>query len=375
MSLKRLFGLLAVASIVVLLAALPTAALPTQYSIDITPRPIGDATWSINNSGDVVGSYYSYLFGAQAILWHGNSVSILPNPQNTQASAAVINSSDQVAGYVRSNGDQMSLVEWQGGSLSYLGIQGGLETSVRGINDANHLVGTMSDGKGGEEAFLWENGSTQTLPFGLGLQSTAAAINNKDQIVGEVSNPKTGFADSFLYDSRTGAMKGLGYLPGSSESWATSVNDLGQVMGNSEWPESPTYATFRGFLWQGGTMTALTAGGPGNGDMPLAINNLSQVVGFGLFSSIEDQRAVIWKDGQRIDLNTLIPAGTPLELRSATSINDEGQITGWGAYAGERYAFRLTPVPEVSGLLVLLSGLVCFACYVRLNSVREMVTD
>jgi probable HAF family extracellular repeat protein len=43
------------------------------------------------------------------------------------------------------------------------------------------------------------------------------------------------------------------------------------------------------------------------------------------------------------DLNDLIPPGSGLTLRSASAINNAGQIVGYGAHNGQFRAFLLTP--------------------------------
>jgi hypothetical protein len=54
-------------------------------------------------------------------------------------------------------------------------------------------------------------------------------------------------------------------------------------------------------------------------------------------------RALLWEDNAPIDLNTLMPAGSPWYLQTASSINDAGEIVGWGAINGEVHAFLATP--------------------------------
>jgi hypothetical protein len=50
------------------------------------------------------------------------------------------------------------------------------------------------------------------------------------------------------------------------------------------------------------------------------------------------------------DLNTLIPPGSPLFLQEPESINDRGQIAGFGLLAnGEQRGFLLTPCDEQNG--------------------------
>ena len=74
------------------------------------------------------------------------------------------------------------------------------------------------------------------------------------------------------------------------------------------------------------------------------VNNLDEVVGF----SIDPNgiTAFRWKDGKMKDLNTLIPANSPLRLLGAYSINDLGEIAGQGCVlpaCTEMHAFLLTP--------------------------------
>lgn len=88
-----------------------------------------------------------------------------------------------------------------------------------------------------------------------------------------------------------------------------------------------------------------------------AINNLGQVVGgrTGLFDpagggflNFGDGQAVLYDDGDYINLNDLIDPSLGWHLRLATGINDSGQIVGTGINAeGQVRYYELTPnVPE-----------------------------
>ena len=54
-------------------------------------------------------------------------------------------------------------------------------------------------------------------------------------------------------------------------------------------------------------------------------------------------RALLWEDKVLMDLNTLIPADSGWYLQAANSINDEGEITGFGLINGNVHAFLATP--------------------------------
>jgi probable HAF family extracellular repeat protein len=56
-----------------------------------------------------------------------------------------------------------------------------------------------------------------------------------------------------------------------------------------------------------------------------------------------DGAAVLWWRGQAHDLNDLVLDGEGFVLRTAESVNDAGQIVGFGTRDGQTHAFRLEP--------------------------------
>jgi len=76
------------------------------------------------------------------------------------------------------------------------------------------------------------------------------------------------------------------------------------------------------------------------------INDHGQVVGYlGTSLSGSASAAFIWEDGVMTNLNGLIPPGSGWVLKSASEINEAGQIVGWGtAPNGESHGFLLTPL-------------------------------
>ena len=60
-----------------------------------------------------------------------------------------------------------------------------------------------------------------------------------------------------------------------------------------------------------------------------------------------EDRAVLWENGSAVDLNTLIPTGSGMELAVAFSINDRGEIDGNAVFPnGDMHAFVLIPCDE-----------------------------
>ena len=77
-----------------------------------------------------------------------------------------------------------------------------------------------------------------------------------------------------------------------------------------------------------------------------AISDKGLVLGLSLEANF-NLRAALWENGKPIDLNTLVPADTTLDLQTACSINKEGQITGIALAKGtasDYHAYLATPI-------------------------------
>jgi probable HAF family extracellular repeat protein len=278
-----------------------------------------------------------------------------------------INSLGQVVGS-SSDGDNTRAFLWnpvaansaQGSMIELLGLPGERNhANATSINAVGQVVG-YSRG----QAYLWTpgapNGTSGTaidlggLPGAIG--SLALDINDSGQVAG-ISG--AGVDRAFLWtpsapNGTSGSMVDLGSLPGGSgASQGAAINAAGVVVGNS------TTATGQhAVLWRPGG-----AGGPavvdlgvleGGNDFSFAfgINAANQVVGSS--NSSDSDHAFLWTEAEgMLDLNTLTDAtGAAWILGYATSINDQGQIVGWGTFdpdgPGEippvTHAFRLEPV-------------------------------
>src|SRR5208283_942305 len=71
-------------------------------------------------------------------------------------------------------------------------------------------------------------------------------------------------------------------------------------------------------------------------------NDAGQVVGWAM-DAMGNFTALVWQNKVPVDLNTLIPAGSPWYLQNARSINDAGEIAGQGLLNGQIHAFLATP--------------------------------
>lgn len=215
-------------------------------------------------------------FQFQAVIWGPNQDQIQelpPYPGDSAGAATAINDNGQVVG-------------------------------ISGICD--QAVGRFS----AIHAVVWEKGKVTSLGnFGWLAWNTPTSINQQGDIVGFADVPGAtlgGFRpNAFIRAKKDEVMQHIPLLAGNTRNLAYSINDHGQVVGQS--------------------------------------------YGGGISS-----RAFLWQNGVSVDLNTLTPPGS-LPLVFANDINDRGEITGqaYDATTGELVPFLA--IPPVGGFEAALS--------------------
>jgi probable HAF family extracellular repeat protein len=237
---------------------------------------------------------------------------------------------------------------WEKGVMTPLPILGGNNGQAFGINDRRQIVG-QAEGPNLDpcspfalevSAVVWRGGQIERVlpPFG-GSAAVANAMNNDGDAVGLSGCNPTFYAVLWQH----GKPINLGSLGGAFGNIPFDLNNKGQVVGQSDLPGDIFHDPF---LWQDGVMIDLgNLPGLPNGQA-IGINNRGQIVGFSQDANGDENSAVavLWEKGTMTDLNTLIPADSPLFLLEAAAINDRGEIAGWGRLSdGEHRPFLLTP--------------------------------
>ncbi|MCC5639109.1 DUF3466 family protein [Nostoc sp. CHAB 5844] len=201
-----------------------------------------------------------------------------------------------------------------------------------------------------DHAVLW-NSSTDRIDLGTlpgRDRSYASAINDQGQVVGYSDTSEgTAGAHAFLWNENTG-ITDLGTLSGRNRSYAQDINNAGQIVGYSDNDGRNT----RAVLWNEGTdIIDLGTLSGANNSAAYGINNVGQIVG------TSNAKAVLWdEDFNLTDLNTLIDPSSGWTLYSASEINNKGQIIAYGnnLTAPDTYLVRILlltprtaePVPE-----------------------------
>jgi probable HAF family extracellular repeat protein len=228
-------------------------------------------------------------------------------------------------------------VSWTHGTIKDLGsLSGGREKSMpNAINDWGEIVGVS-----GPHAFRYANGKMEPLGSlsGPSGSSNPLAVNNCGVIVGFSGH-------AFVYAG--GRMKDLGSLGTGPNSYATAINNAGLIVGYSE-TAPQTYFNVpppHAFVYSAGKMVDLGTLGTGESEA-YGVNDLGQIVGSigDTYSFSADPHAFIYSEGKMQDLNALVDRPLSLVLRSATAINNRGEIIGWGNNELSGVSFLLIPI-------------------------------
>jgi probable HAF family extracellular repeat protein len=249
-------------------------------------------------------------------------------------------------------------------------LPGGNNSEAYWVNNQGEIIGVSETGTSDSdcatpfqvrrfEAVKWgPSGEPTPLPPLPGdTVSFAFSNNDRGQAVGfsglcsNVTLPPflpPSAPHAVLWES-DGTPHDLGNPPGGAgDNVATSINNQGQVVGNSVMSDGTIHA----FLWTNGVPqdlgtypeSAIVTVTPCCG----VINDRGQIVGFSIDASF-NMRALLWQDNVAVDLNSLVPADSPWYLLSANSMNDAGEIAGTAVNINtfEVHAFLATPIAGI----------------------------
>jgi probable HAF family extracellular repeat protein len=190
-------------------------------------------------------------------------------------------------------------------------------------------------------SFIWDKNQGMRDLGNLGGTCTLAAdLNNRGQVIGISGLAGEQFQHAFFWEN--GSLQDLGGSLGGNNTGAFVVNDKGQAVGFANLSGD---IVFHATLWRRvGEMTDLGTLGTDQCSYATGINNRGQVVGGSISDCSDGFRAFLWEQGTIFDLNALIPPGSSLYLTQTYTIDDRGEIAGEGDdAAGNGHAFLLIP--------------------------------
>lgn len=382
-----------------LLVATPCLAAAVPYSI-LDLGTLGEAptfALDVNNLRQVSGNSAITLADAttagasgsrlRAFLWSGGSMTqlgVLPNATTNQFSRGyAVNDAGTVVGEF--NNDTSRAFAFRNGVMVGLTrLAGDNDRGVaQDINNNGVIVGASSNGTATRATrWTYDSGTSTYVAADLGsidgatnTSARANAINQNGAVAGFSRDAGAGTSQATLWRA-DGSIVDLGSLgDGSRFSQAFGLNDAQVVVGSSSTGETvgqligtgSTTSITRAFSWSElGGMTELrpfNLYAPGNTgpttnyhSVAMDVNDAGLVVGNSQRLAGSAAVATLWANGEAIDLNSLLPAGSGWNLLSAEGINDAGDIVGFGTFNGQTRGFLLTPVPEPTTVYLLAAG-------------------
>jgi len=299
----------------------------------------------------------------RGVIWRNGVMTALPNlPSGNNANAFWINNLGQVSGFAENGTFDSSCsqvtpfqvqrfqpVIWKPSGeiqrvLSPLTAKGDTVAFALTINDFGETVGASGlcattglppasiSNSSATHAVLWKaDGSVSDLGSLGGAANIASSINDLGEVVGTAQSPEDGTVHTFRWTQLTG-MLDYGSFPGAVATVAGcchTINDVGEIVGFTVEPTNPYFG-----------------------------------------------RAIIWQGTLPKDLNTFVrDAGPFVQLTGAFSINDFGEIVCQGiTTAGELHACLAVPDNGATANDNVSPSAWPFGSYVPLtNSARELL--
>lgn len=335
------------------LVLVTTPAAANGRTVEVTDLGTlgGNATFAldVNDRGQVTGNSRTAEGRLAAFLWERGVIKdlgFLPGGNGFSRGYAV---SDRGVVVGESDNNRPRGFRWERGELSDIGtLPGGSTAVAHDVNSADRIVGGASNGST-TRPFVAAGGDG---PVDLGTlagtptsSGRAWAVNDRGDVAGVSRNEANTTSQATLWPKgEPGSAVNLGSLDGDMFSQAYALSNRRWAVGESTVANGNGHAV----LWRGteppqdlGTLGFRHSRANDVNERGLIVGHVSSFRGF----ATNDGRAILWHDGNTIDLNDLLPEGSPWVLHSAEGINGGGEVVGLGRLDGELRSFHVK-IPE-----------------------------
>lgn len=257
---------------------------------------------------------------------------------------------------------------WQNGQMVPLPTLGGVNGSATEINSSGMVGGyaetTATDPnctapqKYQFKPVVWSDGKVRAFPTGNDTDGLVTAINDRGDAAGAsgTCGPLNPILLLYLNPThawfwRNGAAIDLGNLGGANNNLPHGMNNLGQVVGESDLAGDQTA---HAFLASPGTKmqdlgTVQDQVDNDTYSFGFGINDAGEIVGISANADFSVIRAFIRRNGALVDLNSLVSGNNSLYLLTACFVNSRGEITGIALdAAGQEHTYLAVPVAGAS---------------------------
>ena len=357
--------------------------------------------WFFGRSREFVDEQIALYGGSENVAQTGTGeyeiveLGVLPGLDISSADA--INNQGLVAGtcYVRLNPGYAGFV-WENGVMQALAERTGQPGNInfpRDVNNSGVIVGGSSEFEGASTAFRIEGTSFEDIgTIEDRVSAVAAAINDRGTIVGWAEGPQLGYPPGVPARAVIWSDNGVAFLSDNdaTKSHALGVNNAGDVVGDVSWSESsqavvwlegelkllPQFSpdlpddsavginlartvignsslyagqsvTVSPWIWSPGMATPEALAVPGDASWVAAnaINDAGWIVGTD-HGEMGIGRGLLWRDGELIELTSLLLPNSGWKIISANDINDRNEIAAQASRLDDdrtRIAVILTP--------------------------------
>ncbi len=295
----------------------------------------------MNNNGDVVGAAMQGIgrIVATPLIWHNGTLHCLDiGPGGSYAFAAAVNDSGVICGYGNDAQRHSVALVWMNGSVISLPAPAGLHApSAYAISNSGEIAGTANASDGTVHGVIWDAQLHPADVGPIGGMGRLRGINDTGIATGVACLPSNPDEFRAIIATAGKPIVYLGTLNGGHFGHGAAINQRGHIAGFVNFPRGTNHAC----LFEDGKVIDLGIVPNGSGSRANALNDADMVVGMAGINGRLVHHAVLWQNGEFVDLNNQLDAPIGDDLVDAVGINNRGDIIAVSAGGLSRRAFVL----------------------------------